>query len=74
MVHGAAQRLQLLTALDADPHLAGHYRLAAVRAHLLEKMGDHESAIKHYRVAAAQTTSIPEQNYLIAQAARLAAQ
>ena len=72
MVHGPAQGLQLLTALDADPHLAGHYRLDAVRAHLLEKMGDHESAIKHYRVAARQTTSIPERNYLMAQAARLA--
>ena len=72
MVHGPAQGLQLLTALDADPHLAGHYRLEAVRAHLLEKMGDHESAIKHYRVAARQTTSIPERNYLMAQAARLA--
>jgi len=72
MVHGPAQGLQLLTALDADPHLAGHYRLEAVRAHLLEKMGDHEGAIKHYRVAARQTTSIPERNYLMAQAARLA--
>jgi RNA polymerase sigma factor (sigma-70 family) len=74
MVHGPAQGLQLLTALDADPHLAGHYRLAAVRAHLLEKVGDYEGALKHYRVAAALTTSIPEQNYLMAQAARLAGQ
>jgi len=74
MVHGPAQGLQLLTALDADPHLAGHYRLAAVRAHSLEKMGDYEGALQHYRVAAAQTTSIPEQNYLMAQAARLAGQ
>jgi len=72
MVHGADQGLQLLKALDADARFADHYRLAAVRAHLLEKMGDYEAAIKHYRVAAAQTTSIPEQNYLMAQAARLA--
>ena len=72
MVHGADKGLQLLKALDADPRFAGHYRLAAVRAHLLEKMGDYEAAIKHYRVAAAHTTSIPEQNYLTAQAARLA--
>jgi RNA polymerase sigma factor (sigma-70 family) len=74
MVHGAAKGLQLLKALDADPRIAGHYRLDAVRAHLLEKMGDHEAAIKHYRVAASHTTSIPEQNYLMAQAARLAGQ
>jgi RNA polymerase sigma factor (sigma-70 family) len=72
MVHGADKGLQLLKALDADPRFAGHYRLEAVRAHLLEKMGDHEAAIKHYRVAASHTTSIPEQNYLMAQAARLA--
>jgi RNA polymerase sigma factor (sigma-70 family) len=74
MVQGPAKGLQLLKALDSDPRLAGHYRLDAVRAHLLEKMGDHEAAIKHYRLAAAQTTSIPEQNYLVAQAARLAGQ
>jgi hypothetical protein len=35
-------------------------------------MGDHEAAIKHYRIAAARTTSMPERNYLITQAARLA--
>ena len=72
MVHGPATGLQLLKALDTDPRLASHYRLDAVRAHLLEKMGDHEAAIKHYRIAAAQTTSIPERNYLMTQAARLA--
>jgi RNA polymerase sigma factor (sigma-70 family) len=74
MVHGPAKGLRLLKALDADPRLAGHYRLDAVRAHLLEKIGDYEGAIKHYRIAAAQTTSIPEQNYLMAQAARFAGQ
>jgi predicted RNA polymerase sigma factor len=60
-------------ALDTDPHLANHYRLDAVRAHLLEKTGDHEAAIQHYRIAAARTTSIPERNYLMTQAARLTA-
>jgi RNA polymerase sigma factor (sigma-70 family) len=72
MVHGPAKGLQLLTALDADPRLATHYRLAAVRAHLLEQVGDHEAAIRHYRIAAARTTSIPERNYLMTQASRLA--
>ena len=72
MVHGSAQGLQLLKALDSDPRLASHYRLDAVRAHLLENTGDCEAAIKHYRVAAARTTSIPERNYLMTQAARLA--
>jgi predicted RNA polymerase sigma factor len=71
MVHGPAKGLELLRALDTDPRLADHYRLAAVRAHLLEKTGDYEAAIKHYQVAAARTTSIPERNYLMTQAARL---
>ena len=57
--------------LAATDALAGHYRLDAVRAHLLEKAGDHAGAIAHYRAAAARTTSIPERDYLIDQAARL---
>jgi RNA polymerase sigma factor (sigma-70 family) len=72
MVHGPAKGLQLLESLDTDPRLAGHYRLDAVRAHLFEKQGDRESALKHYRIAAARTTSMPERNYLMTQAARLA--
>jgi RNA polymerase sigma factor (sigma-70 family) len=72
MVHGPAKGLQLLKALDSDPRLASHYRLDAVRAHLLEKTGDYEAAIKHFRLAAGRTTSIPERNYLLTQAARLA--
>jgi predicted RNA polymerase sigma factor len=61
-----------LTALDGDARLAGHYRLDAVRAHLLEMSGDRDRAIAHYRAAAERTTSIPERNYLITKAARLA--
>ena len=41
MVHGPPAGLELLEALDADGRLAGHYRLDAVRAHLLEMAGDH---------------------------------
>jgi RNA polymerase sigma factor (sigma-70 family) len=73
MVHGPRTGLELLATLDADERLAGHYRLAAVRAHLHELAGDRMAAIAHYRAAAGRTTSIPERNYLIAQAARLAA-
>lgn len=72
MVHGPAKGLDLLRALDSDPRIAGHYRLDAVRAHLFEKIGDREAAVNHYRIAATRTTSIPERNYLITQAARLA--
>jgi predicted RNA polymerase sigma factor len=69
MVHGPAAGLTLLDALDE--RLAGHYRLDAVRAHLLELAGDTDGAVAHYRRAAGRTTSIPEQQYLTTQAARL---
>ncbi|WP_438013701.1 sigma-70 family RNA polymerase sigma factor [Sorangium sp. So ce315] len=71
MVHGPRAGLALLEKLDEDPRLTGHYRLDAVRAHLLERAGDHEAAIAHYRRAASRTTNIPEQSYLATQAARL---
>jgi hypothetical protein len=33
--------------------------------------GDHQGAIAHYQTAAGRTTSLPERNYLLTQAARL---
>jgi len=71
MVHGPASGLDRLRALDSDERLSSHYRLDAVRAHLFEMLGDFETAIHHYRAAAAGTISLPEQNYLMTQAARL---
>jgi len=71
MVHGPARGLELLKTLDSDARFREHHRLEAVRAHLLEMLGDRENAIKHYRTAAGRTTSIPERNYLMTQAARL---
>jgi RNA polymerase sigma factor (sigma-70 family) len=71
MVHGPSKGLELLKVLDSDPRIAGHYRLDAVRAHLLEMAGDTQAAIAHYQLAANRTTSTPERNYLITQAARL---
>ena len=73
MVHGPRVGLSLLDALDRDDRLTGHYRLYAVRAHLLERVGDDDAAIAHYRMAAERTASIPERDYLITRAARLAA-
>ena len=73
MVHGPEAGLRLLEALDADPRLAGHYRLDAVRAHLHERLGDPERAIAHYRAAAERTASLPERDYLLIKAARLVA-
>jgi RNA polymerase sigma factor (sigma-70 family) len=71
MVRGPRAGLELLATLDGDDRLAGHHRLAAVRAHLLELAGDREAAREHYRAAALATTSLPEQRYLESRAARL---
>lgn len=72
MVHGPDAGLELLAALDGDVRLAEHHRLDAVRAHLLERKGDRDAAIRHYERAASRTTSTPERNYLVMRAARLA--
>jgi len=69
MVEGPSAGLALLDRVEQ--RLAGHYRVDAVRAHLLEMAGDTEAALAHYRAAANRTTSLPEQNYLAKQAARL---
>jgi len=72
MVHGPRAGLALLTTLDADPQLARDHRLDAVRGHLFELAGDPATAVEHYRAAARRTTSLLEQRYLAARAARLA--
>jgi RNA polymerase sigma factor (sigma-70 family) len=69
MAYGPEVGLKLLEQLDVP--LAGHYRLDAVRGHLFDMLGDTKAAAKHYAAAAARTTSLPEKQYLIAQAARL---
>ena len=62
-----------LAVLDTvDERLPGHYRVDAVRAHLLEMAGDTRAALAHYRAAAGATTNLVEQHYLTTQAARLA--
>lgn len=71
MVHGPSRGLALLAVLEEDSRLAGHHRLDAVRAHLLERVGDRAAAITHFRSAADKTPSVEEREYLIAQAARL---
>jgi RNA polymerase sigma factor (sigma-70 family) len=71
MVHGPRAGLDLLATLDADDRLTGHHRLDAVGAHLLEMAGDTAAARERYRTAARRTTSLPEQRYLEARAARL---
>ena len=71
MVDGPAAGLSALTALDS--RLAGHHRLDAVRAHLLEMDGKPDEAVPLYLLAAGRTTSLAERDYLTAKAARLRA-
>jgi RNA polymerase sigma factor (sigma-70 family) len=72
MVHGPDAGLERLAEAESEPGLAGHHRVDAVRAHLLEMAGDDEAAAAGYRLAARRTLSIPEQRYLESRAARLA--
>jgi predicted RNA polymerase sigma factor len=72
MVRGPQAGLDLLATLDGDERMARHHRLPAVRAHLLEMAGELDPAREAYREAARRTTSLPEQRYLEARAARLA--
>jgi RNA polymerase sigma factor (sigma-70 family) len=71
MVQGPHAGLELLATLDGDERMAGHHRVDAVRAHLLEMAGDRVAARASYRAAARRTTSLPEQRYLEARAAAL---
>jgi RNA polymerase sigma factor (sigma-70 family) len=72
MTRGATAGLQALAAAEADPALAGHQRVPAVRAHLLEMTGDLRSAARHYRLAAQRALNVPEQRYLSMRADRTA--
>jgi RNA polymerase sigma factor (sigma-70 family) len=69
MADGPASGLACLRPLEE--RLAGHHRLHAVRAHLLEMDGRLDDAIEDYEAAAQRTASTPEQHYLLTRAARL---
>ena len=69
MADGPSAGLALLD--EVDERLEGHYRVDAVRAHLLEMAGDPDAALVHYRAAASRTTSVPEQHYLAKQVSRI---
>jgi RNA polymerase sigma factor (sigma-70 family) len=71
MARGPAEGLALLEKLDRDPRIKAHYRLDAVRAHILERSGKVAAALPYYAAAAGKTASIPERNYLLLKIARL---
>jgi predicted RNA polymerase sigma factor len=67
MVNGPAEGLALLDAAGARLDATGHRR-DAVRAHLLDELGDHAAAREHYLRAARDTLSLPERCYLLSKA------
>jgi predicted RNA polymerase sigma factor len=71
MAQGPDAGLALLDGLAGQ--LGDHHRLHSVRAHLLEQAGDFGGAAAEFEAAAARTTNLRERDYLVTQAARLAA-
>ncbi|MEU2256727.1 DUF6596 domain-containing protein [Nocardia xishanensis] len=73
MAVGPRAGLRLLDELADDERLRTDHRVPAVRAHLLELLGEKAAARESYLRAARQTTSLPTQRYLYARAAALPA-
>jgi RNA polymerase sigma factor (sigma-70 family) len=73
MVDGPDAGVALLDDLSRDARIKDHYRMDAVRAHLLERAGKISAALPFYAAAAEKTSSIPERNYLLLKIARLRA-
>jgi predicted RNA polymerase sigma factor len=72
MVNGPQAGLDVLATLEGDGPMAGHHRLAGLRAHFHELAGQREAAVADYRLAAQRATSLPERRYLESRATRLA--
>jgi predicted RNA polymerase sigma factor len=70
-VDGPLVGLRALEEAAADPALSGHHRVAAIRAHLLERTGDLARARDEFQRAARLTLSLPERRYLETRASRL---
>ncbi|MDY7106218.1 MAG: DUF6596 domain-containing protein [Actinomycetota bacterium] len=70
MVDGPRAGLDVLAAV-VDGRMVAHHRVDAVRAHLLEMLGEDVAAVAAYRAAARRTTSAPERRFLEARADRL---
>jgi RNA polymerase sigma factor (sigma-70 family) len=68
-VRGPRAALDVIAELEQGP-LAGHHRLLAVRAHLLEQAGDLAAASETFHQAARLAGSVPEQRFLRLRALR----
>ncbi|MFC0110586.1 RNA polymerase sigma factor [Kibdelosporangium aridum] len=69
MSQGASAGLLLLDKLAGE--IGKHYRFLAVRAHLLEMLGDIDGARAAYQSAGESATSVPMQRYLFGKASAL---
>lgn len=72
MAVGSQPGLDLIAPLLDNASMRRHHRTHAVRAHLLEMLGDRTAAVDSYRRAAQLATSVPEQRYLNDRLRRLA--
>lgn len=64
MAYGPERGLEVLDRAARDRRLARHHRPDAVRAHLLDRLGEHEQAREYYRRAARGTLNLAEKRYL----------
>jgi RNA polymerase sigma factor (sigma-70 family) len=71
MTAGARAGLELIRQLGADPRINADRRFHAVRAHLLETLGEQAAALEAYRAAARAATNLQQQRYLNQQISRL---
>jgi RNA polymerase sigma factor (sigma-70 family) len=71
MVDGPRAALTRLAEVAEEAPLAGHHRVHAVRAHLLEMAGETGLAREAYLLAARRTLSLPERRFLESRARRL---
>lgn len=69
MVHGPDVALRELEAVALEPALAGHFRVHAVRGHLLARAGRDVDARAEFATAAALALNATERRYLEAKAA-----
>ncbi|WP_219922089.1 RNA polymerase sigma factor [Brevibacterium oceani] len=72
-VHGPRAALEMLEPLLADKRMSRSHRLHAVRAPMLEALGEPADALTAYRTASRLCTNVPEQRYINAQITRLSA-